>query len=405
MPSNTLLEEAHDLLSDAVRLRRDLHRHPEIGNHLPRTRDRVLEAIDGLGLEVTLHDSTSGVAATLDGDRPGPTILLRGDMDALPMHEDTGAEFASQVDQTMHACGHDLHVAMLAGAARLLVAHRDELAGRVLFMFQPGEEGHHGARFMLDEGLLDLPARADGDASPVAGAFALHVTSMLPTGTVTTRGGPVMASADRIELTITGRGGHASEPFRALDPVPIACEIVQATQTMITRRIDVFDPAVVTIASIHAGTTNNVIPETAHIIGTIRTVSERTRRKVHDALRRLADGIAAAHEAEASLEIIPGYPVTVNDGDFAAFAGSAARRLLGEDHVVALPNPVMGAEDFSYVLQKVPGTMMFLGGTPPDRDPRSAAPNHSNRVWFDEQTMVQGIALYASVALDHCAGG
>jgi hippurate hydrolase len=402
MAKNALLDEAQDLLPDAVRLRRDLHQHPEIGNDLPRTRERVLEAIDDLGLDVTLHETTSGVAAVLDGGQPGPTILLRGDMDALPMHEDTGAEFASAADDTMHACGHDLHVAMLAGAARLLRAHRDELSGRVLFMFQPGEEGHHGARFMLDEGLLDVPALADGTASPVSGAFALHVTSVLSTGVVTTRGGPIMASADRIEITVTGRGGHASEPFRALDPVPIACEIVQAIQTMVTRRVDVFDPAVVTVGSIHAGTTNNVIPETAHIVGTVRTISERTRSKVHDGLRRLADGIAAAHEAEASLAIEAGYPVTVNDGDFAAFAASSARALLGDDQVVSLPNPVMGAEDFSYVLQKVPGTMMFLGGTPPDRDPRKAAPNHSNRVWFDEDTMVQGIALYAGVALDHC---
>jgi hippurate hydrolase len=340
----------------------------------------------------------------LDGCSPGPTILLRGDMDALPMPEDTGADFSSETDETMHACGHDLHVAMLAGAARLLVAHRDELTGRVLFMFQPGEEGHHGARFMLDEGLLDLPAAPGGDESPVTGAFALHVTSVLPTGMVTTRGGPIMASADRLEITVTGRGGHASEPFRALDPVPIACEIVQAIQTMVTRRIDVFDPAVVTIGSIHAGTTNNVIPETAHIVGTIRAVSERTRSKVHDSLRRLVENLAAAHEATASLHIEPGYPVTVNDGDFASFAASTARDLLGDDRVVALPNPVMGAEDFSYVLQKVPGTMMFLGGTPPDRDPRTAAPNHSNRVWFDENTMVQGIALYAGVALAHGHG-
>jgi hippurate hydrolase len=405
MASNTLLEEAQELLPDAIRVRRDLHRRPETGNHLPRTRDRVLEAIDGLGLDVTLHESTSGVAAVLDGGRPGPTILLRGDMDALPLHEDTGAEFASETDATMHACGHDLHVAMLAGAARLLAAHRAELAGRVLFVFQPGEEGHHGARFMLEEGLLDLPSRSDGSASPVSGAFALHVTSTLPTGVVTTKAGPIMASADRIEITVTGRGGHASEPFRALDPVPIACEMVQAMQTMVTRRIDVFDPAVVTVGSIHAGTTNNVIPETAQIVGTVRTVSEPTRARVRDGLRRLVENIAAAHGAEARLDIEPGYPVTVNSSDFAAFASSSARDLLGEDNVLTLPNPVMGAEDFSYVLQRVPGTMMFLGGTPPGHDPRTAAPNHSNRVWFDEATMLQGIALYAGVALDHCVDG
>ncbi len=397
-----LHDAAGDLMADAVALRRRLHEWPELGNHLPRTREAVLAALEGLPLDITLHETTSGVAALLDGGRPGPTVLLRGDMDALPMPEDTGVDFTSRVDHCMHACGHDTHTAMLVGAARLLAARRSDLPGRVLFMFQPGEEGHHGARYMLDEGLLELPGRADGSASPITGAFALHITASLPSGWLGTRPGPVMASSDELLITVTGAGGHASEPHRARDPIPVACEIVQALQTMITRRIDVFDPSVVTVGRITAGTTYNVIPETAEILGTIRAVSERTRSKVHDGVRRVAEGIAAAHEVSVEVQITHGYPVTVNDVEAARRSLDVAHATVrGRGRVAELPNPIMGAEDFSYVLQRIPGVMMFLGGTPTDRDPATAPPNHSNRVMFDEQAMATGIATYAAWAIDH----
>jgi hippurate hydrolase len=403
MTIDTLVEEARELLPAAVRLRRALHRRPEVGLALPFTQDAVLGAIDGLGLSISTGEQTSSVVGVLEGARPGPTVLLRGDMDALPMHEDTGLAYSSEVDSSMHACGHDTHVAMLAGAAKLLSSKRDELAGRVLFMFQPGEEGYHGARYMLDEGLLEPGARADGTASPVTGAFALHITSMFPSGTINLRGGPIMAAADRLMITVKGRGGHASAPHYTIDPIPIACEIVQAIQTLITRRVDVFDPAVVTIGQITAGTTNNVIPETATIVGTIRSVSERTRAKVHDGLRRLVEGIVSAHEAGADFEIELGYPVTVNDFGFAGFTSQVATDLIGSGHVTNMADPIMGAEDFSYVLQRVPGAMAFLGAAPPGVDPRTAAPNHSNRVVFDEDAMATGIAMYSAVALRHLA--
>ncbi len=401
MELDTLCDASHDLLDDMVALRRTLHQWPEIGNDLPITREKVLEALDGLPLDVTLHETTSGIAAVLDGGKPGPTVLLRGDMDALPLTEDTGLDFSSRSEGSMHACGHDTHTAMLVGAAKLLSAQRADIAGRVLFMFQPGEEGNHGARFMLDEGLLDLPARSDGSPSPVTAAFALHITSALPTGWLSSRGGSIMAAADTLYITVKGRGGHASEPYRALDPIPIACEIVQALQTMITRRIDVFDPAVVTVGKIVAGTVNNIIPETAHIEGTIRAVSEHTRRTVHDGIRRVAEGIAAAHDAEVIVRLEDGYPVTVNDKTQADIALDLASELVGADKTLRLPNPIMGAEDFSYVLQEVPGAMVFLGGTPLERNLATAAPNHSNRVMFDEEAMVTGTAMYAAMALNH----
>ncbi|HEY7627218.1 MAG TPA: M20 family metallopeptidase [Ilumatobacteraceae bacterium] len=401
MDLEALRDGARDLLDDTISLRRTLHQRPEIGNDLPVTRETVLEALDGLPLDVTLHESTSGIAALLDGGRPGPTVLLRGDMDALPLTEDTGLDFSSQSEGSMHACGHDTHTAMLVGAAKLLAAQRVDLAGRVLFMFQPGEEGNHGARFMLDEGLLDLPVRADGSESPVTAAFALHITSAMPTGWLSCRGGSIMAAADTLYITVKGRGGHASEPYRALDPIPVACEIVQAMQTMITRRIDVFDPAVVTVGKITAGTVNNIIPEVAYIEGTIRAVSERTRRSVHDGIRRVAEGVAAAHGAEVSVDLEDGYPVTINDEDQADVALDLASDLVGADKTIRLRNPIMGAEDFSYVLQDVPGAMIFLGGTHPDRTLATAAPNHSNRVYFDEEAMVTGTAMYAALALNH----
>ena len=404
MTISTLSAEANDYLSAAVALRRQLHLWPEIGNHLPITRDAVLESLQGLPVDITLHETTSGFGVLLTGGKPGPTILLRGDMDALPMPEDTGLDFSSKVDGCMHACGHDTHTAMLVGAAKMLAARRADLAGRVLFMFQPGEEGHHGARYMLEEGLLNLPPLADGTPSPVTGAFALHITSAAPAGYVTTRGGPLMASSDDLTIKVTGRGGHGSQPQGALDPIPVACEIVQAIQIMVTRSIDIFDPAVVTITRILAGTALNVIPETAEIAGTIRAMSETTRRKVHAGITRVAEGIAAAHGAQVEVHVELGYPVTINNAGYADFAIGVAREICGAERVISLPHPVMASEDFSYVLEAVPGTMMFLGATPAGTNPSTAAPNHSNRVMFDEQAMVAGMALYSGMAIRHLEG-
>jgi hippurate hydrolase len=400
-PSKELKDQARSLQDANVALRRSLHQHPEVGNDLPITREQVLESLDGLPLDITLHKTTSGIAALLTGDKPGPTVLLRGDMDALPMPEDTGLDFSSRNAGMMHACGHDTHTSMLVQTARLLSDRKSEISGRVLFMFQPGEEGHHGAKFMLDEGLLDLPKNADGSESPLTGAFALHITSTLPVGMVGIRGGSIMASSDRLEIRVKGAGGHASAPHLTSDPIPVACEIVQALQSMVTRRIDAFDPAIVTVARINAGTTSNVIPETASIEGTIRAISAKTRSKVHELISQVATGIAAAHGMSAEVEIPLGYPVTVNDPTFAGFSSDVATSVLGDKKVVQLPHPVMAAEDFSYVLERLPGSIMFLGGTPSGQNPATAAPNHSNRVMFDEDAMEVGVSLYAAMALRH----
>lgn len=395
-----LLAEAGALLDDVVALRRDLHRQPELGLDLPRTQARVLDALDGLPLRVTTGTGLSSVVADLDGDRPGPTVLLRGDMDALPLTEDTGLDFASEVAGAMHACGHDAHTAMLVGAARLLAGRRGDLAGRVRFLFQPGEEGFAGAAAAIHEGVLD--AADGGDA--VSWAFALHQSPSYPSGMVATRPGPLLASADDLHVTVRGRGGHASMPHHANDPVPVACEIVQALQTWVTRRVDVFTPAVVTIARIRAGTTTNVIPETARLDGTVRAVSPRVRDEAHAAVRRIAEHVAAAHDMQAEVDFTGGYPVTVNDGAAAEEVLDTARWLVGDDHAVAMHAPVMGAEDFSYILERVPGAMAFLGTRPPGLRAVEAAPNHSNRMVIDEGAMATGVALYAAAALRHLPG-
>jgi len=387
---STLLDDAQELQPEVVRLRRAIHRHPELGLHLPRTQAAVVQALEGLGLSIRTGERLTSVVATLEGTQPSPSILLRADMDALPVQEETGLEFASEVEGVMHACGHDAHLAMLVGAARLLVRHRDELAGRVIFMFQPGEEGYHGARYMLEEGLNV------GGVAPTA-AFALHGGARFRAGVVGTRPGPILASGDTIDAVIHGRGGHASAPHDCLDPIPIACEIVQALQTFVTRRVDAFDPAVITIAKIEAGSTRNVIPETARMLGTIRTVSERTRERVLEGVERLVKGLAAAHGAQAEVKLIRGYPVTVNDEGITSFASHVAADLLGEDRVRLMSTPMMGSEDFSYVLRQVPGTLMFLG-TRPDGD-APPIPNHSNRMVVNETALATGVALHAAVAL------
>ena len=384
-----LRDEARAELESAIRMRRRLHENPELGLVLPETQRAVLDALGDLGAEIETGGATSAVVATLRGSRPGPTILLRADMDALPMTEETGLPFASQHDGRMHACGHDAHVAMLAGAARLLARRRDTFAGTVKLLFQPGEEGHGGARILIGEGLLDAEPRVDA-------AFAIHVDSSLPRGRIATRPGPILAAGDLISIDITGRGGHASMPHLAADPIPVACEIVMALQSLVTRRIDAFDPVVITITRIQAGSAGNVIPPTANLLGTIRSVSERARETAHEGVRRVAEGIAAAHGVDAEVHVVPGYPVTVNHADFAAFARGVAAEVVGEDAIIDMRAPIMGAEDFSYVLQRVPGAIVFLGARPPEGP---SEPLHSSRMRIDEEAMATGIALHAAVAL------
>jgi amidohydrolase len=376
-------------LTAAIALRRAIHTEPELGLDLPKTTAKVRAALAGLPLEIREGPSTSGLVAILRGPANGRTVLLRGDMDALPLTEDTGLEFTSLNQGAMHACGHDTHVAMLAGAARALCDRRDRLPGTVMFMFQPGEEGWHGARFMLEDGLIDpIP-----DA-----AFALHISPNMPTGVFAGRTGPLLAASDVIRIKVIGAGGHASMPHDAHDPIPVLCEIVTALQAMVTRRISAFEPAVITIAHIQAGTTNNIIPEDGRLLGTLRTFNERTRTIAHEGIRRVAEGVAAAHDVKAEVEIDHGFPVTICDGRITDLASRTAKALFGEEAWVTMGHPLMGAEDFSYILQKAPGAMVFLGAAPEGGDYRTCCALHSNRMVLNEDVMARGIAMHCAMA-------
>jgi hippurate hydrolase len=281
---------------------------------------------------------------------------------------------------------------MLVQAVHLLHRHRDELAGTVKFMFQPGEEGHGGARLMIEDGLLEADPKPDA-------AFALHIWPTVKAGAILGKPGPMMASADVWTITVRGRGGHASMPHDAIDPIPVAFEIGLALQALVTRRIDVFDPVVLTCTKVTAGTTNNVIPEAVEMVGTLRATSERARERAHEGIHRVATNIAAAHLCQAGVAIKRGYPVTVNDPGFVDFARAVATDLLGAENYIDRPAPIMGAEDFSYVLQRMPGCMMFLGVMPDGHDGHDhIAPCHSNRMILNEDCMAVGIAMHASIA-------
>jgi hippurate hydrolase len=389
MLSADLLEQARGLAPRIVALRRAIHAEPELGLETPLTLAKVRAELAGLPLEWREGTTCTGAVATLKGARPGPLVLLRGDMDALPMPEETGLEFSSAIPGRMHACGHDTHTAMLAGAARMLCERHAELAGEVCFMFQPGEEGFHGARFMLEEGLLDpLP-----DA-----AFALHVMPNAPHGVLASRTGTLLASADKLEISIEGRGGHASMPHWTRDPIPVACEIVSAIQTLVTRRFDAAEATVITVTQIHAGTAHNIIPDRVELSGTIRTLSPARRQAVRPALRELAEGIAAAHGCRAEVVITDGFPPTVNDPRAVDLFEAVARELPG-GQFECLASPIMGAEDFSYVLEKVPGAMAFLGVAAEGSDWASCCGIHSSRMMVDETVLPRGAAVLAGCAL------
>ena len=359
--THELLAAAESVLPHVIEIRRRLHRRPEIGLQLPQTQAVVAAELRAIGLEPKLGGTTSSVVAVIEGAQPGPTTLLRADMDALSLHEDTGLDFASEIPGAMHACGHDTHVAMLLGAARLLCDRRDALRGRALLMFQPGEEGFHGARLMLDEGLLEEGPHGAGG---VTRAVALHISTRYPAGSIAFRPGAMMAAADALAGEVRGRGGHGSLPHQALDPIPVVAEFVLALQAMVTRKVDPFDPAVVSITQLVGGTANNIIPPVVRFQGTMRTVSDAQRDAVRGWIRQVADGVARTHGAEITLEITPGYPVTVNEPTTTARFRDLVVDVVGETAMLDLVAPVMGAEDFSYVLQRVPGLMAFVGARP-----------------------------------------
>lgn len=401
-------EIAEELRPELVALRRELHQIPELGLRLPLTQQRVLDELAGLDLEITTGQTLDSVVAVLRGRGPAPegregarpVVLLRGDMDGLPVTEELEhLPYRSTHDGKMHACGHDLHTAALVGAARILHQMRDELAGDVVLMFQPAEEGPGGAEPMLAEGLLDTAGR------PVEAAYAMHVSSSeFPLRQWYSCPGPIMAAADTVHLEVTGMGGHGSQPQFSLDPVPVLCEIVLALHTMVTRSFDPFDTVVLTVGRIEGGTKDNIIGDTANLSATLRTFSAQTRELALHNIERIATHVAAAHGQTARMWTTEAYPATINDPAEYELARTAAQDLFGAERYADRPAPEMGSEDMSFVLNEVPGAYFFVSACPAD-DYVNAPTNHSPRAEFDDVVVPDAAAWYAEVALRRTALG
>ena len=371
---------------DIVALRRDIHREPELGFDTEKTAKKVLDALDGLPLEIQTGVAENGVVATLKGEGGGgPTIALRADMDALPIHEATDLPFASEIDGKMHACGHDGHTSMLVGAARALCRDRlrERLSGTVKFVFQPAEEGYAGGRAMVEEGVAD----------DVRQIFALHLWPGLEFGAAATKAGPIMAASDAFEIEIKGSGGHGAMPHLTTDAVAIAAQVVTALQTVVSREVDPVEPAVLTVGEIGAGSAFNIIPETARLGGTVRTLSAELRERMPERIEELARGVAQGMRGDAELEYSFSYPVTTNDANAAKLALGVAGELFGEERSMELANPSMGAEDFAFFLEKVPGAFIWLGVG-------DVSNLHTPQFSFDEEILPQGAALFVAVALE-----
>ena len=392
-----LHDDARGMADDLVQLRRELHQQPEIGLDLPRTQERVLAELDGLGLEISTGTGTTSVTAVLRGgarDAVDPkTVLLRADMDALPIDEESGLDFAA-TNGAMHACGHDLHTASLIGGARLLAQHRDQLRGDVVLMFQPGEEGWDGAGVMIEEGVLDAAGRR-ADA-----AYGMHVFSaMIPHGRFVSRPGTIMSASHALHVTVRGEGGHGSTPHRARDPIAATAEMITSLQTMVTRRFDIFDPVVITVGVINGGTRRNIIPDEAYFEATVRRFSEASAGRLQESIQETLQGVARAHGVSVDIDYKGEYPLTVNDADEVDFSVGVIHEVLGEDRYEELPAPIAGSEDFSRVIDAVPGAFIGIGALLPGRDTETAPMNHSPRADFDPGVLPDAATIYAELAV------
>ena len=401
-------ERAAELTGKVVAWRRDIHQHPELGNREVRTSKLIADHLRSLDLEVKTDVAHTGVVGVLRGGLPGPVVGLRADIDALPVTEEVDLAFASKARGqfegndvgVMHACGHDCHTAVLMGVAELFAGIRQHLPGTIKFLFQPAEEGppegeDGGAKLMIDQGVLD------DDPRPQA-IFGLHVTSMLNSGVIGYKPGPAMASADRVDITVRGRQTHGAMPWLGADPVVASAHVIVGLQTVVSRQVDtVREPAIVTIAAIHGGVRQNIIPDSVHMFGTIRTFNEELRDEVHQRVEDTAEHIARGCRCEADVRIRRQYPVTVNHDGLTAWAAPRLRRVAG-DRAILVPK-ITGSEDFSYFQQRIPGFFYFVGITPADQNPAHAPANHSPRFYVDEAGLPTALRSLASLAAGYLA--
>ena len=392
--TQSILEQAQSMLPELQSLRRKLHQIPEFGLKLPNTLKVILDEISPLG-EITLGKSITSAVLHIKGDLPGPTVLLRADMDALAVIEDTGVPYAS-TNGFMHACGHDLHMAMGVGAAKILASRKSELKGEVIIFFQPGEEGHHGADVMIEEQALMVSG-----SKPIR-AYGLHVFSSYPVGMMGSRSGPLMASAGDLLVTVTGSGGHGSMPWLSKDPISVLNEIMSSLQTMVTKRFSAFDPVIVNIGWVRAGdtATTNVIPETASFGATVRVFSEENATKLKQYTQELVDSIATGFGLRATVEFTRATKVLMNDPQAISSVEKVTSELFGTSRYINLPTPIAGGEDFASIVSEIPGAFVFMGACPPGTDHTTAATNHSNKAVFDDSVLGDGAALLASLAVD-----
>ena len=390
-----LLAEAQQYAETLSGIRRELHQSPEFALDLPKTQARILQSIEGLG-EITLGKSLSSIVLHIKGANPGPTVLLRADMDALKVEEETGLDYAS-TNGYMHACGHDLHMAAGIGAAHLLATHKDKLNGDVIIWFQPGEEGHHGADVMIEEGMLEVSGQR-----PVA-AYGLHVFTSLPLGVIACKPGPMMASAGDLIVKFHGSGGHGSMPWLSKDPVTPMVEAIAALQNLLNKSFDQFDPVILNVGWIRAGddATTNVIADEASFGATVRTFSEANTKKLHELAPKLVQSIAEGFGVTATVEFGRATKVLMNDSTAVGRVQQLAEELVGQAGYLNMPTPIAGGEDFASIVAEVPGAFVFLGACPPEIDHTTAATNHSAKAMFDDSVLPLGSALLAALAFSH----
>lgn len=392
--------------SKVIEWRRDFHQNPELGNREVRTAGIVAKHLKSLGMEVETNIAYTGVVGILKGAKPGPTVMLRADMDALPVTEKVDLPFKSTKTTNyrgvdvgiMHACGHDTHVAMLMGTAEVLAGMRDQLSGNVMFVFQPAEEGapegeEGGAELMLKQGIFKRH-------KPEV-AFGLHITSSLPSGVIGYRSGPAMASADRFEITVHGEQTHGSSPWNGVDPIASAAQIVNGVNLIVSRHINITkEPAIVSFGKISGGVRNNIIPDKVEMVGTIRNFDMDNRQQIFEKIKTTATHIAASSGAKADVDIYEGYPVTVNNPKLTSQMLPSLEKVVGKKNVIVTPK-ITGAEDFSFYAQEVPGLFVFLGGTPRDQNSKKAPSNHSPYFFADESSFKTGTAALTQLTLDY----